>query len=158
MRFKPANQQVVQHGAKQAPPEGGGEWARTGTVSRHTGGAHWAPPERVRRDIKLLARFMEIYCDNNHADRLKYPLKPRGPIRSYMQGMSPELCLECSKLLLHAAAKTAMCPYDPKPKCKKCPTHCYDKRYREEIRKVMRFSGMYLMKHGRLHLAMQYFF
>jgi hypothetical protein len=41
--------------------------------------------------------------------------------------------------------------------CKKCPAHCYAPGYRERIREVMRFSGQYLVKHGRLDLIVHYY-
>ena len=44
------------------------------------------------------------------------------------------------------------------PMCKKCETHCYAPGYRERIREVMRFSGLYMVKHGRLDLMFHYFF
>ena len=68
------------------------------------------------------------------------------------------LCQDCTKLLNHGTAKLLLCPYDPKPMCKKCETHSYAPGYREKIRQVMKFSGWYLMKHGRLDLMVHYLF
>jgi hypothetical protein len=48
------------------------------------------------------------------------------------------------------------CPHDPKPMCKKCVTQCYHGEYKTKIREVMKFSGMYLVKHGRLDLLYHY--
>ena len=66
------------------------------------------------------------------------------------------LCEDCRKLLNHGIAKLLLCPYDPKPMCKKCETHCYAPGYREKVREVMKFSGMYLIKHGRVDLMVHY--
>jgi hypothetical protein len=68
------------------------------------------------------------------------------------------LCRECTRLLQHGTAKLLLCPYDPKPMCKKCPTHCYAPFYRERVREVMKFSGMHMMKRGRLDMLFHYFF
>jgi hypothetical protein len=40
--------------------------------------------------------------------------------------------------------------------CKKCHTQCYNRNYREKVREVMRFSGPYLIKRGRLDLIYHY--
>jgi hypothetical protein len=40
--------------------------------------------------------------------------------------------------------------------CRKCPTQCYTRRYKERVREVMRFSGPYLIKRGRVDLLYHY--
>lgn len=50
------------------------------------------------------------------------------------------------------------CPLDLKPVCKHCPVPCYRPGYREQAREIMRFSGKYLMRRGRLDLLRHYFF
>ena len=57
---------------------------------------------------------------------------------------------DCQKLPRYC--QVTYVPLCPKPMCKKCVTHCYAPGYREKVRQVMRFSGMYLVKHGRLDL------
>lgn len=61
-----------------------------------------------------------------------------------------KLCGECTKLLMHSWIKRTTCPFDPKPACKHCPSHCYHPEYRRQIRRVMRDSGRRLVLHGRL--------
>ncbi|NOR49648.1 MAG: hypothetical protein GQ530_01275, partial [Desulfuromonadales bacterium] len=39
-----------------------------------------------------------------------------------------------------------------------CPVHCYAPEQREKVREIMRFSGQYLIKRGRLDLLWHYFF
>jgi hypothetical protein len=46
---------------------------------------------------------------------------------------------------------------DPKPKCKDCPVHCYKSEYRRRIKEVMRFSGIYFVKRGRVDWLIKYF-
>jgi len=48
------------------------------------------------------------------------------------------------------------CPHSPKPMCKKCFTPCYRDDYRSRIREIMKFSGIYLVKHGRLDMLYHY--
>jgi hypothetical protein len=88
---------------------------------------------------ELLDRFIRIYCGAHHGT------KDEG------------LCEECGELAAYARERLERCPHDPKPSCKKCRTHCYKPAYRARIREVMRFSGMYLIRRGRLDLLVKYF-
>jgi hypothetical protein len=93
----------------------------------------------IARDLRILQRFLRVYCEKHHAP-------PRG-----------ELCHECRDLLEYARTRLDRCPYDPKPKCKECPTHCYEPARRARVRQVMKFSGMHFVKRGRLDWLVRYF-
>ncbi len=105
------------------------------------------------KDIKVLADFVSVYCREKHRESLKaqFDLKNER-IRAVLDHKELKLCADCRRLLSHGIAKRLLCPYDPKPACRKCQTHCYAPCYREKMREVMRFSGMYLVRRGRLHL------
>jgi uncharacterized protein (DUF2249 family) len=66
------------------------------------------------------------------------------------------LCSDCSKLLKYGLTMHLMCLHDPKPMCKKCTTQCYKGKYKSEIREIVKFSGIYLVKHGRLDMLYHY--
>ncbi len=111
------------------------------------------------RDLKVLSGFISIYCRENHRGEDKEAFSLQNPkLRRALNGAEPMLCEDCGKLLSHGIVKLLLCPYDPKPMCKKCETPCYAAGYREQVRRVMRFSGMYLIKHGRLDLMFHYMF
>ncbi|MBI4187586.1 MAG: nitrous oxide-stimulated promoter family protein [Chloroflexi bacterium] len=114
---------------------------------------------RKSKDIRVLGNFVSIFCRENHREELKshFPIKDER-LRAVLGDRDLKLCPDCSKLLNHGIAKLMLCSYDPKPMCKKCETHCYAPGYREKIREVMRFSGLYLVKHGRLDLMLHYLF
>ncbi|HPM75723.1 MAG TPA: nitrous oxide-stimulated promoter family protein [bacterium] len=95
--------------------------------------------KKKAREERVLRRFIEVYCRAHH-----HPGK----------GM---LCPECDDLLQYSLGRLEKCPYDPKPKCKDCPTHCYRPDSREQIKKVMRFSGTFFVKRGRLDWLILYF-
>lgn len=97
-------------------------------------------PKILEQNQKTLRAFIEVYCRHNHG-------MPKGL-----------LCEECRDLLDYAHTRVAKCPYDPKPKCKDCPTHCYKPSYRQKIKEVMRFSGMHFIKRGRIDWLFKYFF
>ena len=90
----------------------------------------------IERDLKVLRRFTEVFCREKHGR---------------------ELCEECRGLLAYARERLEKCPFDPKPKCKDCKVHCYHKEQRERVREIMRFSGMYFVKRGRLDWLFRYF-
>ena len=115
--------------------------------------------DKGNKEIRVLGNFISIFCRENHRDGTKsiFPIRDARLRRSF-DGEDLILCQDCQKLLNHGIAKLLQCPYDPKPMCKKCQTHCYALSYRERIREVMRFSGLYLVKHGRVDLMIHYFF
>jgi len=108
-----------------------------------------------RKDILVLANFVNIYCCENHKESVKQAFHIADEnLQIRLRGLN--LCSDCSRLLEHGIAKLSLCPYDPRPSCRKCATHCYAPGYREKVRAVMRFSGMYLIKRGRLDLLLHY--
>ena len=108
--------------------------------------------EKMRKDSQMVARMVEIYCRGNHDGRERVPYAPAGKVADLVDGAEVSLCGECAKLLSYSLSMRAICPYDPKPTCRKCPTHCYRAGHRERIREVMRFSGWWLVRHGRIDL------
>jgi hypothetical protein len=105
---------------------------------------------QLQRDLKLLARFICVYCRQRHPGVAKTATRLKGCDLRAIHGSSLHLCRSCQKLLAHAFVKRTLCPLDPKPACRKCPTHCYAPKYRTLIRDVMKFSGRRLVLRGRL--------
>lgn len=95
--------------------------------------------EKAVLEEKVLDRFIAVYCKERHGSK------------------DGDLCGDCSDLRAYALRRLRLCPYDPKPRCKACPTHCYRPGYREKIQRVMRFSGTYYVKRGRLDWLLRYF-
>ena len=70
-----------------------------------------------------VSKMIAIYCRNKHKTK-------------------NGLCSECSSLNDYASLRLSKCKFgDNKPDCKKCPVHCYASVQREQIRKIMRYSG-----------------
>src|SRR3989304_1927148 len=113
---------------------------------------------KKEKDLKVLSNFISLYCRENHPVQTKgvFPIRDERLLAT-LGDRDLLLCPDCQKLLNHGMAKLLLCPYDPKPMCKKCTTHCYAPGYRERIREVMKFSGLYLVKHGRLNLMLHYY-
>ena len=112
-------------------------------LGRHVDGADgevfFHRRKHLEHDSRVIRKFIAVYCRENHG-------RPSG-----------ELFPECDDLLQYALQRLARCPMDPKPKCKACPVHCYRPDYRKRIQQVMRLSGMYLIKRGRLDWLVRYF-
>ena len=75
------------------------------------------------REKWMVSQMILLYCRKNHNT-------PGG------------LCPQCRKLDDYARARSEYCPFmETKTFCSNCRVHCYRSEMREEIRKVMRFSG-----------------
>jgi hypothetical protein len=58
------------------------------------------------------------------------------------------LCTECRELRAYVEKRLAACPFQQdKTSCAKCSVHCYNPTMREQIKKVMRFSGPKMILH-----------
>ena len=58
------------------------------------------------------------------------------------------LCTQCWELSEYAEKRLAACPFqEEKSTCTKCSVHCYKPSMREQIQKVMRFSGPKMILH-----------
>lgn len=79
-----------------------------------------------KQEHEVVRAMIEIYCRKNHH--------------------SKELCPQCQKLADYAQQRTEKCPFmAEKTFCSQCKVHCYSPKMREEIKKVMRFSGKYML-------------
>ena len=111
---------------------------------------------KEKSDIQTLMRFVEIYCrEKHHREKSQFTFKALDITSIRKKNLM--LCPVCSKLLRYGLTMRLRCPYDPKPMCKKCTTQCYKGEYKLKIREIMKFSGIYLVKHGRLDMLYHYF-
>ncbi|MBB6214995.1 hypothetical protein HNQ80_001084 [Anaerosolibacter carboniphilus] len=108
----------------------------------------------MEKDISILIDFIHVYCKNNHYQTEKHPIS-----NSYIDGKKKiNLCKDCTALVLYAVNKRINCPLTIyKPPCKKCRIKCYEQSYREKIQKVMKYSGIYFIKRGRIDYLIKYF-
>ncbi len=110
----------------------------------------------------MLSRMVEIYCLDQHSDREKSAVGLKGVLET-LEVESPNLCGQCSRLLTHGLVKRLSCPFDSmpgktKPRCKHCSEPCYSGEYRNFVKQVMRYSGLRLIRAGRIDLIWKYFF
>lgn len=98
-------------------------------------------PEYIRTDAAKLVGFVSMYCDKYHSDRERASFAFRQGKTPVNIDSGPPLCKECTALLRHAIVMRVLCPLDPKPKCRKCPQHCYRPNYKDEMETVMKYAG-----------------
>ena len=112
--------------------------------------------EKEKADIRTIIKFVGIFCRENHTGE-----KASFSFKAYdvkeIEQKEINICPDCTRLLTYGLTMRLKCPHDPKPMCKKCETQCYHGEYKNKIRDVMKFSGMYLVKHGRVDLLYHYF-
>ena len=111
---------------------------------------------KEKADMGTLMKFVEIYCREHHNGQ-KAPFVFRAFDVREIEKKEIRICPECTRLLTYGFTMRLKCPHHPKPMCKKCETQCYHGEYKAKIREVMKFSGMYMIKHGRLDLLYHYF-
>jgi hypothetical protein len=106
-----------------------------------------------KKDIKLIGKFVEVYCSGKHgvAEKNLFSLPEQLGER--------RLCPECSLFMHYAITRRIKCPLEAeKPSCKHCRTHCYNKANLAKVKEIMAYSGMKLMLRGRLDYVWHYFF
>ncbi len=58
------------------------------------------------------------------------------------------LCRDCQELLDYAHLRIDGCPFvETKTFCSTCPVHCYEQNMRTKIKRVMRYSGPWMLLH-----------
>jgi hypothetical protein len=107
--------------------------------------------KKEKADIRTLMKFVKIFCRENHNGE-KAPFSFKLLDIREIEKKEILLCPDCTRLLTYGLTMRLKCPRDPKPMCKKCETQCYHNDYKAKIREVMKFSGMYMVKHGRLDM------
>lgn len=88
--------------------------------------------ERKRRkEQRMVEEMIALYCRGNH--------------EAYKKG---QLCPVCQEVADYAKDRSARCPFmEQKTFCANCQVHCYKPAMREEIRKIMRYSGPRMLFH-----------
>ncbi len=80
-------------------------------------------------DFDTIKTMIKIYCRKVHNEK-------------------DNLCKSCNDLLIYSKKRLENCQHgDKKPPCRNCTTHCYNKKNRDQIRKIMRFSGPRMIWH-----------
>ena len=97
--------------------------------------------EKFESEVNTLKKFFEYYCKDKHKDQTLYikDIKYKGETFIY----ELNLCPECIKDINYSIEKLQNCVHEIKPRCRKCPSPCYEKVMWKRLAKVMRYSGVH---------------
>jgi hypothetical protein len=108
---------------------------------------------RQQKDIRVIGRFVEVYCHDKHGSTRREKHRLSNGRDSF------SLCAECASLAEYAAARRMNCPLEgKKPACKHCHIHCYAPDQRRRIQDIMAYSGKKLLMRGRIDYLWHYYF
>lgn len=78
---------------------------------------------KVEKEKRTLEFMINLYCEKKHK-------------------LGIRKCKDCREIFQYASTQLDQCKFgEKKLSCKKCRVHCFSPEKREEIRKIMRFSG-----------------
>lgn len=98
--------------------------------------------DKFKIEIDVLKKFYELYCKDKHGNQkskivsLKY--------KEELFHLELHLCAECFEAIEYSFDRLKGCPHDIKPRCRSCPTPCYEKQRWKNIAKVMKYSAIKL--------------
>ncbi|MBP7225803.1 MAG: nitrous oxide-stimulated promoter family protein [Aliarcobacter sp.] len=98
--------------------------------------------EKFEIEINTLKSFFELYCKDKHQN-----LQNKSVTLNYKdKSVNLELCLckECHDAIDYSFNRLQNCPHEIKPRCRTCPTPCYEKPRWKNVAKVMIYSAMRL--------------
>ncbi len=85
------------------------------------------PHPRIERERRTVEAMIRLYCGGKHRSR-------------------GDVCDECRELITYTEKRLEKCPYqENKPTCANCPIHCYKADRRQQVKRVMRYSGPRMM-------------
>ena len=94
---------------------------------------------RIQKEKDTVKIMIEIYCRKKHKNK-------------------DCLCSECKELLDYANKRLDFCKFgEEKSFCSKCPIHCYKNDMKVKVKKVMKFSGPWLIIYSPMQLIKHIF-
>ena len=96
--------------------------------------------EKFHSEAQTLKKFFELYCSAKHTNQKTN--QKRLVFNNKTHHLEVTLCNECKELLRYSLDRLQECPHDIKPRCRTCPTPCYEKDKWKKVAKLMRYSGM----------------
>ncbi|MEH7176917.1 nitrous oxide-stimulated promoter family protein [Neobacillus vireti] len=81
----------------------------------------------VQKEKEIVTEMINLYCKKKHHQQ-------------------QEVCKDCHNLKTYALMRLSLCRFgEEKSACSNCTVHCYKPNYRLEMKKVMRYSGPWMM-------------
>lgn len=107
--------------------------------------------EKYTIEITTLKTYFEYFCKHNHQKSFPFNIKHTYQNQDFYEDIN--LCNNCFDTFQYSLQRVQNCQYDEKPRCRKCPTPCYEEVYWKKVAKVMRYSGIRLTLHQIFKMA-----
>lgn len=100
--------------------------------------------EKFKSEIETILKFIQIFCDDKHNEDKKETSLDITYHDKKIINVNFALCSICKETFLYSVERLQECPREPKPRCRVCPSPCYERPQWKYIAKIMRYSGMKL--------------
>ena len=98
--------------------------------------------EKFEIEIKTLKSFFEVYCKDKHQNQENKNVVLKYKEKTFEIKLC--LCADCQDAINYSFDRLLQCPHEIKPRCRTCPTPCYEKPRWKSTAKVMIYSAMKL--------------
>jgi predicted amidophosphoribosyltransferase len=98
--------------------------------------------EKFEIEINTLKNFFELYCKDKHGNLENKHISLQYKEKIFELDLC--LCSECHDAINYSFERLQHCPHEIKPRCRTCPTPCYEKPRWKNAAKVMIYSAMKL--------------
>jgi hypothetical protein len=98
--------------------------------------------EKYEIEINTLKKFYEVYCKDKHENPSEKNIKLSYKGKDF--NLDLNLCEECHEAISYSFDRLQTCPHDIKPRCRTCPTPCYEKPRWKHVAKVMKYAAVKL--------------
>ncbi|MBT4708384.1 MAG: hypothetical protein HOB77_06245 [Campylobacteraceae bacterium] len=98
--------------------------------------------EKFIGEVQTLENFFTVYCKGKYHiqchqfETLEY--------KGVKYDIELNLCKDCYSLINYSFDRLKECPHDIKPRCRTCPSPCYEKKEWKKLARLMAFSGLKL--------------
>ncbi|RXJ91572.1 hypothetical protein CRV01_00325 [Arcobacter sp. CECT 8983] len=97
--------------------------------------------EKFDSEIKTLKKFFEYYCQNKHEHNSLHTKSVVYKEHTFVYEF--DVCQECIQDINYSINKLENCVHEEKPRCRNCPSPCYEKSMWKKVAKVMRYGGIH---------------
>ncbi|QOG11915.1 nitrous oxide-stimulated promoter family protein [Arcobacter sp. FWKO B] len=98
--------------------------------------------EKFHTEVMTLKRFFETYCTSKHHNSSSHYILVEYKGQKFKYDFN--LCDDSFELITYAIEKLLECPHEIKPRCRSCPSPCYEKSKYKDVAKIMKYSGIKL--------------
>jgi hypothetical protein len=98
--------------------------------------------EKFEIEINTLKKFFELYCKDKHENQIQKSINLEYKDKKFTIDLS--LCKDCHDAINYSFERLNECKHDIKPRCRTCPTPCYEKTSWKNISKVMKYAAIKL--------------